>query len=155
AIGTIRIANSTIDYRDLSLVLPFAASITSTRGAITDFSTTSPAAGRIRLDGSIAEHGSMSTTGKIRMSDPLSGTDLVVQFRSVPMPALTPYSAEFAGYAIEKGDLDLDIQYAIASRKLKGDHRVVAKDLTLGSKVPGTKAGLAVRLAVALLKDKD
>ena len=155
AIGTIRLVNSTIDFRDESLALPYATSIRSARGSITDFSTTGVAPGSIKLDGNVAEHGSMTATGSMRMSDPLAGTDVTVNFRSVPMPDLTPYAAEFAGYSIEKGDLDLDLHYAIAGGKLKGDNRVVAKNMTLGGKVGGSAAGFAVRLAVALLKDRD
>lgn len=71
------------------------------------------------------------------------------------MPRLTPYSAEFAGYEIERGLLDLDIHYRIADRKLVGDHRVVATDMTLGKKIGRSHAGFAVRLAVALLKDRE
>ncbi len=154
-IGRINIANSTIDYRDDSLVLPFATAITSTKGKISDFSTTSSAAGTIRLDGNVAEHGAMKAEGTVRMSDPFAGTDLAVHFRSVPMPALTPYSAEFAGYSIERGDLNLDLHYRIVNRELTGDHRIVATDLTLGKRVSGTRAGFAVRLAIALLKDRN
>lgn len=154
-IGTINVADTTIDYRDDSLVLPFATAITSTKGTITDFSTTSAAPGSIRLDGNVAEHGAMAAQGTLRMADPFAGTDLSVQFRSVPMPVLTPYAAEFAGYEIVKGALDLDLHYRIANRRLIGDHKVVASDLTLGKKVGGSKAGLAVRLAIALLKDHD
>jgi len=154
-IGTIDIRNATIDYRDDSLVLPFATAIRSAKGKVVDFSTTSRAAATVRLDGDVGEHGSVKVDGTMRMSDPFAGTDLNVHFRSVPMPTLSPYSAEFAGYAIERGDLDLDVRYRIVNRKLTGDHRIVATDFTLGKRVSGTKAGFAVRLAVALLKDRD
>ena len=117
------------------LVVTISYSGSTIPGSINDFSTTGAAPGSIKLDGNVAEHGSMSAAGSMRMSDPLAGTDVAVHFRSVPMPDLTPYSAEFAGYSIERGDLDLDLHYAIAGGKLKGDHRVVAKDMTRGGKV--------------------
>lgn len=154
-IGVIELRDGTIDYRDDSLVLPFAAAITSTRGTITDFSTTSRAGATIRIAGEVPEHGSMKAEGTMRMADPFAGTDLAVTFRSVAMPTLTPYAAEFAGYSIRKGDLDLDMRYRIADKKLHGDHRIVARDMTLGGRVEGTEAGFAVRLAVALLKDRE
>ncbi len=154
-IGVIDIRNARIDYRDDSLVLPFNTLIAPASGRITDFSTTSNAASTIRFEGNVAEHGSMKAEGTMRAADPFAGTDLTVRFRGVPMPTLTPYSAEFAGYSIERGLLDLDLHYRIVARRLVGDHRVVATDLTLGRKVAGTHAGLAVRLAVALLKDRE
>jgi hypothetical protein len=154
-IGLINIRNGTIDYRDDSLVLPFASAISSASGKISDFSTTSAAASTIRLDGDVADHGSMKAEGTMRAADPFADTDLSMRFKSIPMPRLTPYFAEFAGYEIDRGTLDLDLHYRIVDRKLAGDHRVVATDLTLGKKTGGTKAGFAVRLAVALLKDRN
>jgi uncharacterized protein involved in outer membrane biogenesis len=154
-IGLINIRNGTIDYRDDSLVLPFATAISSTNGKISDYSTTSSAASTIRLAGDVADHGSMKAEGTMHAADPFAGTDLSMRFKSIPMPRLTPYFAEFAGYEIERGTLDLDLHYRIVDRNLAGDHRVVATDLTLGKKIGGTKAGFAVRLAVALLKDRN
>ncbi len=154
-IGVIDIRNATVDYRDDSLVLPFTTLIAPASGRITDFSTTSNAPSTIRFEGNVAEHGSMKAEGTMRAADPFAGTNLTVRFRGVPMPTLTPYAAEFAGYSIERGLLDLDLHYRIVARRLVGDHRVVATDLTLGRKVAGTHAGLAVRLAVALLKDRE
>jgi hypothetical protein len=64
--------------------------------------------------------------------------------------------AEFAGYSVARGALDLDIRYRIEERRLVGEHRVVATDLTLGPKVEGAEGpGLPVRLAIALLRDKQ
>jgi hypothetical protein len=154
-VGTIELRNSTIDYRDDSLALPFTAAIEETAGRIADFPTTAKAASTIRLDGRVGENGSMSASGTMRASDPLAGTDLALRFRNVKMPTLTPYSAEFAGYAIESGALDVDVHYRIVDRRLNGDHRVVATDMNLGPKVGGSRAGFAVRLAVALLKDRE
>jgi hypothetical protein len=154
-IGVINIGNGTIDYRDDSLVLPFATAIGFANGKISDFSTTGTAASTIRLEGDVADHGSMKAEGTMHTADPFAGTELSMRFKSIPMPKLTPYFAEFAGYEIERGTLDLDLHYRIVDRKLDGDHRVAATDLTLGQKVGGTKAGFAVRLAVALLKDRN
>jgi uncharacterized protein involved in outer membrane biogenesis len=154
-IGVINIGNGTIDYRDDSLVLPFATAISHANGKISDFSTTGAAASTIRLEGQVADHGSMNAEGTMHTAEPFAHTDLSMRFKSIPMPALTPYFAEFAGYEIERGALDLDLHYQIVARKLIGDHRVMATDLTLGKKVGGTKAGFAVRLAVALLKDRN
>ncbi|HXA18726.1 MAG TPA: DUF748 domain-containing protein [Thermoanaerobaculia bacterium] len=154
-IGLINIRDGTIDYRDDSLVLPFATAVSSANGKLSDFSTTSAAASTIRLDGEVADHGSMTAEGTMHTSDPFAGTDLSMHFKSIPMPKLTPYFVEFAGYEIERGNLDLDLHYQIVDRKLAGDHHVFATDLTLGKKIGGSKAGLAVRLAIALLKDRN
>ncbi len=155
-IGFAAIRNATAEYTDESLILPFGTKIHSINGSIQDLSTTAPAAARLALEGRISETGYFKSDGTLRIAAPFASTDIGVIFRGVRMPELTPYSAQFAGYSIAKGTLDVDVRYRIQDGRLVGDHRVVAKDLTLGPKVEGAPApGLPVRLAIALLKDKD
>jgi uncharacterized protein involved in outer membrane biogenesis len=154
-IGTVRFRDASADFADESLILPFGTRIHALTGTVTDLATAGAAPARIALEGRVDETGYVSVDGTLRVADPLAATDIRVVFRSIVMDRLTPYAAEFAGYSIERGLLDVDIRYRIADRRLLGDHRVVATDLTLGGKVEGTEAGLAVRLAIALLKDKD
>jgi len=155
-IGLITVRNASTDYTDLSVILPFHTNVHSINGTLKDLSTTSPAPATLALEGRISDTGYFKSDGTIRIGSPFAATDVTVIFRGVEMPELTPYCAEFAGYSIEDGSLDVDIHYKIQDGRLVGDHRVVAKDLTLGPKVEGAKGPpLPVRLAVSLLKDKN
>jgi outer membrane protein OmpA-like peptidoglycan-associated protein len=155
-VGTIDIRGASVDFKDDSLILPFATLVHSLGGSIRDLSTHGSAASSVALEGRVDETGYAKVDGALRPGDPLAATDMRVTFRGVPLVSLSPYAAEFAGYALESGSLDLDIRYQITNRALIGDHRVVAKDLVLGKKVEGaTGAGFPVRLAIALLKDKE
>ncbi len=156
AIRSIAIKNASAEFTDASLILPFDTKIHSINGTIKDISTKSAAAARLDLEGRIADTGYFKSDGTLHVGAPFASTDVGVLFRGVNMPELTPYSAQFAGYSIAKGVLDVDVRYRIEDGRLVGEHRVVAKDLTLGPKVEGAKGpGLPVRLAIALLKDKD
>ena len=155
-IRRIALRNAKIDYTDESLILPFGTDIHDANGSIKDFSTRSHAPARLALEGRVADTGYVKADGTLRVADPFAASEVTVTFRDVSMPKLTPYVAQFAGYAVKDGSLDLDIHYRIQNRRLVGDHRVVAKNLVLGEKVEGSKAPpLPVRLAIALLKDKD
>ncbi len=148
--------DATADYTDESLILPFGTRIHALNGDIRDISTTAAAPARLGLEGRVAEAGYVKADGTLRVADPLAATDIGVIFRKISMPELTPYIAQFAGYAVESGVLDVDVRYRVEDRHLVGDHHVVAKDLVLGPKVRGAKGpGFPVRLAIALLKDKD
>ncbi|HEX5043516.1 MAG TPA: DUF748 domain-containing protein [Candidatus Polarisedimenticolaceae bacterium] len=143
-------------FTDESLILPFGTRIHAMHGDLKDFSTRSTAPARLDLEGRVLEEGYFKSSGTLRLADPLAATDVNVLFREVRLPSLTPYSAQFAGYSLQQGMLDLDVRYRLADRKLLGDHHVVAKDLVLGPKVEGAEGpGLPVRLAVALLKDRQ
>jgi uncharacterized protein involved in outer membrane biogenesis len=156
AIGTIAIRDAKSEYTDESVILPFGTKIHAINGSIKDLSMTSAVGAALALEGRISETGYFKADGTMRLAAPFAATDVLVIFRGVDMSELTPYSAQFAGYSIEKGSLDVDVRYRIKDGRLVGDHRVIAKDLTLGPKVEGAKGpGLPVRLAIALLKDKD
>lgn len=155
-IGMIAIHDATLDYSDQSLILPFDTKVQAMNGTLRDLSTTSAAAARLDIEGRVAQAGFFKAGGTLRIVDPFASTDIGVTFRRVPMNELTPYVAQFAGYSVKKGGLDVDVRYRVQDRRLVGDNKFVMTDLTLGPKVEGAKGpGLPVRLAVALLKDKD
>lgn len=155
-IGVIAIRDASAEYTDESVILPFGTKIHAINGSLKDLSMTSAVPATLALEGRISDAGYFKADGTMRIAAPFAATDVMVIFKGVNMPELTPYSAQFAGYSIQQGTLDVDIRYRIQDGRLVGDHRVVAKDLTLGGKVEGAKGpGLPVRLAIALLKDKD
>jgi hypothetical protein len=70
------------------------------------------------------------------------------------MTSLSPYSAKYAGYAIEKGKMSLFVKYKIENRQLVAENRVFLDQLTFGEAVDSPDATkLPVTLAVALLKN--
>jgi len=154
-VGTITLSEGEVDFADESLVIPFATFVHALEGTVRDLSSGGAAGSRITMEGKVEDYGFAQLEGTLRAFDPFASTDLRLLFRNIEMNRLSPYTAEFAGYKIQGGKLDLDIHYRVVAKKLVGDHRLVANQLVLGEKVEGTAAGLALRLAIALLKDKD
>lgn len=152
----VAVVNGTIDFSDETLILPFRANIDSTRGFIRDVASFGGAPGSVELEGWIAPSGLARVNGTLQASDPYAATDLRVDIRNLDMTSLTPYSAQFAGYAIKRGRLDMDLNYHIRNRQLNADHHIVATDLALGDKVEGGESpGFLVKVAISLMKDKD
>lgn len=152
----VTLADASIDFSDESLILPFRAVIDSTRGAIRDVASFGATPGSLDLEGHILPNGRARASGTINVADPLAATEIRAEMRNILMPNLTPYSAQFAGYAIEEGRLDIDLVYRIVNRRLAADHHIVAEDLQLGEAVAGGEApGFLVKLAVSLLKDSE
>ena len=69
---------------------------------------------------------------------------------------MSPYSAKYAGYPIERGKLSVDVAYKIdADGKLDARNQIIINQLTFGDKTDSPEATkLPVRLAVALLQDR-
>jgi hypothetical protein len=155
-VGVIEFRDGTADFQDLSLLLPFRAEIHSANGTVRDVSSFAAAPATLALEGRVDKTGYVKSGGTLRLSNPLAASEVDVHFRSIEMLDLTPYFAHFAGYEVKSGVLDLDVDYVIKDRRLVGNHTLVARDLRLGARVKDSKApGLAIRLAIALLKDRE
>ena len=73
------------------------------------------------------------------------------------MAPLSPYAGKYAGYAIERGKLSMDVAYKIdAQGRLEATNQVILNQLTFGQPIASPSATkLPVKLAIALLKDRN
>ena len=155
-IDRVRIDKATVDFSDLSLVLPFRAHIEQFHGVLNGISSAARSRTTLALKGRVGEFGEARVEGSLEPFDPARYTDIEVGFRNVAMTPLSPYSATFAGRAIAGGDLDLELQYKVADKQLLGENRVVLQDFSLGEHVDSPDAlDLPLDLAIALLSDSE
>ena len=108
------------------------------------------------LKGVVSPSGEVSIRGQMNPLASDLSLDMALQFRQLELSSLTPYAARFAGYRIDRGKLDLDLNYQIQKRQLKAENKVVLRQLRLGEKVDSPESiGLPLKLAVAILRDVD
>jgi hypothetical protein len=90
------------------------------------------------------------------MADPLA-LDVRAKATDLELAPLSPYAGKYAGYAIERGKLSMDVHYRVQpDGRLEASNRVVLNQLTFGERIESPSATkLPVRLAVALLKDRN
>ena len=82
--------------------------------------------------------------------------DLTVALKEMDLLPEDPYSGKYLGYRLKKGKLSAQLSYQVTERKLKSENHLTLDQLTLGQKVESADATrLPVRLAIALLKDRD
>jgi hypothetical protein len=82
--------------------------------------------------------------------------DLKLSFTGVDLALLTPYSANYAGYAIDQGVMNLNLAYALENERLKGENNLRIEQLKLGDKIESEDAvDLPLELALALLTDAN
>jgi uncharacterized protein involved in outer membrane biogenesis len=155
-VGEVVVTDGSIDFTDLALPLPFAAKIADLGGEITTLSTVSTEPTRIGLAGKVGEYGLAEIEGRVLAADPATLTDIDVRFRNIEMPTLSPYTAKFAGRAIEAGRIDVELGYTIEENRLQGENSIVMRELQLGDKIDSPDAAnLPLGLAVALLTGPD
>jgi Domain of Unknown Function (DUF748) len=150
----VKIVDGSSDFADLSLILPFAAQIKSLDGGANGISSDQKATVKVDLKGTAYDLAPVDITGEIR---PYQGIyDIGLKFDGMPMPLITPYMVQFAGYKIEKGKLTMGLKYHVEKGKLSASNNILIDQLELGEKVDNPDAvSLPLGLAIALLKDSS
>ena len=153
-INKFRIRKGSSDFSDYSIILPFVAKLNDLNGGVKGVASTKNSLTYVDLKGKVYDLAPVEIKGKF--TPDFSNLDIAMHFDGMPLPYVSPYSAEFAGYKIEKGKLSLDLEYKVANRKLTAENKLVIDQLTLGEPVESPKAvSLPLGLAIALLKDAN
>jgi hypothetical protein len=66
--------------------------------------------------------------------------DLTASLKNMDLGPVTPYSGKYAGYAIDKGKLSLDLKYSIDKKELNAKNDVLIDQLTFGESVESEDA---------------
>ena len=155
-IDTVRIENASVNFADFSLKPSFATGIQSLNGIVKGLSSESLARADVLLEGKVDKYAPVKISGQINPLSEDAYTDLALSFKNIELTTFTPYSGKFASYAIKKGKLSLDLKYKLSENLLIGENEIFLDQLTLGKRIDSPDATtLPVRLAIALLKDRD
>jgi hypothetical protein len=153
-IGALHVVEGRMDFSDLTLQPRFTSEIRSLNGTIRGLSSQTRA--EVNLAGQLNGDAPARISGQFNPFGQDNFTDITLTFKDVNLTNLSPYSGKFAGYRIEKGKLDLNLNYQVSGRKLKADNRMVLNQLVLGERVDSPEATrLPIRLALTLLRDAD
>ncbi len=138
----------------------YSADMTELTGKLSAFSSVSPQGSPqladLELRGRVGATASLEILGKLNpLAQPLA-LDIRGKMRDLELAPLSPYSVKYAGYGIERGKLSMDVGYKVLpDGQLTASNNIVLNQLTFGDKVEGSTASLPVKLAVALLADRN
>ncbi|AXI02363.1 DUF748 domain-containing protein [Aquirhabdus parva] len=154
-IGQVILKRGNINYTDNFVKPHYTANLTNMNGSIGAVSSDKPQAAPIDLNGKIDNDAPVTISGSLNPLFKPMFLDIKASANGVELPRLTPYAAKYAGYAIEKGKLSMDVNYHIENDKLVAQNNVRIDQLTFGDRIESpTATKLPVLLAVALLKDR-
>ena len=135
----------------------YSAALTELNGQIGRLASNTREMATIDLRGRAEGTALLEIRGQLNpLARPLA-LDIQAKASDLELAPLSPYAGKYAGYAIERGKLSMDVAYKIdADGKLDARNQVVLNQLTFGDKIESKDATkLPVRLAVALLKDRN
>nr|WP_325344101.1 DUF748 domain-containing protein [Xylophilus sp.] len=139
----------------------YSADLTALSGTLDSFSSETaagqpPQMAALELRGRAEGTASLEVTGRLNpLAQPLA-LDIVGKVRDLELPPLSPYTVKYAGHGIERGKLSMDVAYQVEpDGRLTARNRLVLNQLKFGDEVAGAPASLPVRLATALLADRN
>jgi uncharacterized protein involved in outer membrane biogenesis len=156
-VGGIKLVDGRIDYSDHFVRPNYSAALTELNGSLGAFSSASRDMAPLQLHGRAEGTAVLDITGQVNpLARPLA-LDIQAKATDLELAPLSPYAGKYAGYAIERGKLSMDVAYRIdADGRLEARNQVILNQLTFGAAIASpTATKLPVKLAIALLKDRN
>lgn len=155
--GGVRLAGGNVEFSDHFVKPNYSARLTELNGSLGAFRTGSGDPAVLQLSGRVAGTGLLEIGGKLKPGSVPRELDIAAKATDIELAPLSAYSGKYAGYAIERGKLSVDVHYRIdPDGKLDASHQLILNQLTFGDRVESPDATkLPVRFVVSLLKDKN
>lgn len=156
-VGVTKLVNGRVDFSDHFVRPNYSAALTELNGQLGAFSSGSRDAATLELRGRAAGTALLEISGQLNPTVKPLALDIKAKATDLELAPLSPYAGKYAGYAIERGKLSMDVAYKIdPDGRLDARNQVVLNQLTFGEKIESKDATkLPVLLAVALLKDRN
>jgi hypothetical protein len=159
-IGRVSLINGKVYFADRFIKPNYAANLSELTGSLGAFSS-QPKDGTVQmapleLRGKAEGTAQLEILGQLNpLARPLA-LDISGKVRDLELAPLSPYSVKYAGHGIERGKLSVDVKYSVKpDGQLTASNNIVLNQLRFGDKVEGAPNSLPVKLAVALLADRN
>ncbi len=153
-IAKITVQNGTVNFSDFFVKPNYTVNVTKLGGKINGLSSAADTVADLDMRGSYANSAPVQIVGKLNPLAAKSFLDIKADITGVDLVGFSPYAGKYAGYAIEKGKLSMNLAYKLENRLLSADNRVFIDQFTFGDKVESPDATkLPVNLALSLLKN--
>lgn len=158
--GPVSVVNGKVDFTDLFVKPNYSADLSELTGRLSAFSSQpregQPALADLELKGKAQQTAALDISGQINpLAKPLE-LDITARMRDLDLPPLSPYAVRYAGHGIERGKLSMDVNYKVSpDGRLTATNKLVLNQLRFGEEVKDAPNSLPVRLAVALLADRN
>jgi uncharacterized protein involved in outer membrane biogenesis len=157
SVAGVQLANGRVDFSDHFVRPNYSAALSGLSGRVGAFRTGTREMAPVELRGQVAGTAQLELRGQINPTAKPLALDLQARASELELAPLSPYAGKYAGYAIERGKLTMDVSYRIdADGRLDAKNQIVLNQLSFGERIDSPDATrLPVLLAVALLKDRN
>ncbi|MGY0197311.1 DUF748 domain-containing protein [Leptothrix sp. BB-4] len=152
----VALRDGSVFFTDNFIKPNYSARLTQLKGELSALSSAAPEPARLSLTGALDDGAPLRIAGRVHPLGARLSTDIEASARGIALTRMSTYAERYAGYAIEKGSMSVNVRYQIEQGKLQAENQLFLDQLTFGDKVDSPDAtSLPVRLAVSLLKDRN
>jgi Domain of Unknown Function (DUF748) len=156
SVGLLQVRRGRISLTDRSTQPPVHTALTDLEARIVDLSSDPRSRSTVEVSARVDGAGSVTASGTVNPLRQDAYTDLAIRSHAIDLTPLGPYAGKHVGYLIQKGKLDLELNWKVEERRLKSGNVIRFDQLTLGEETHSPEAtSLPVRLLLAILTDKD
>ncbi|MBC7444502.1 MAG: DUF748 domain-containing protein, partial [Polaromonas sp.] len=161
-VGPISLVNGQVRFSDRFVTPNYSANLSELNGRLGGFSSAAPGAAAAPVMADLELRGKAEGTASLEIAGQLNplvtplALNITGRVRDLALPPLSPYAIKYAGYGIERGKMSVDVNYVVKpDGQLTARNKLVLNQLSFGDKAEGSAASLPVKLAVALLADRN
>lgn len=157
-IGMVDIENGQVRFEDRAVPQGFRSEVENLRVRISQLSTEPGRSSDLTVSASLAGSAPLALTGTLTPTaePPFSGTRLKLELNNLGLKLLEPYTVQFTGYEVQRGQLRADLEYTVTGATLNGFNHVVLQEFYLGNAVPSPDAlNVPIKLGLAVLRNRS
>jgi flagellar motor protein MotB len=155
SLASFQIVRGAATFTDRSVNPPVTLSVTDLDVRLRGLSNALNARSQVQIKG-LVSGGPLEINGILSPRMVNDATDVKVSSKGIDLTPLSPYCGKYAGYALDKGKLDLALEYKVAKRKLAASNSVKIDQFTFGEASNSPDATkLPVKLGLAVLQDPN
>ncbi|WP_280563278.1 DUF748 domain-containing protein [Chromohalobacter sp. 48-RD10] len=155
ALDALSIERGAVAFNDRHLPRPFELDFSALNGEWRQLDSDQPGDGQLSLEGQVADGSPLRIEGAFDPLGDVMNGNLNLHFERLDLETLAPYLREFGGYAVERGQATLDLDYRLDQGRLQAQNHLVLHRLKLGEEVDTSATELPLKTLVGVLKSDD
>lgn len=155
-VDKVTLEESTIRVLDRSVSPPFKTTIDRLTGNVVGVANRAPSRLQVDLNARVDGRSPMTIKGAVDPIGADASGEVILEIVGFSMPPLSSYTDRYVGYGIDRGNVDIQLDYKLTNRVLEAENRFLLHRFAFGSRAESSKQlkfPLPLPVAANLIRD--